>query len=382
MKRKAILFLSLLLLSMSLSACGISSSAELPNDPPAGSETAEEELFTPTVTVADVDLREVDLDLLWNRDTTFAISPRGDAFFARQDGTVWNYTYGDGYACFDSSGQGETFEQPVHAFDIHPVRMAIEEHGGVLIDDQGSLWGWGAFSKENGSFDKIMDHVVDVQLSFYEALVLCEDGTLWAWLRNGIEPQLLAENVRACGYSTHPLLLKENGQLVMLELKLNHNETAIQTVAERPLMDDVYALDGSFIYTVDGTLYTLDENLAPVKRFIGAVQAVHSNEGIVILDANGAIWLQEGLTEPQRIAENVQKLITHSNLLYIRRSGALCLFRDGEESVLDTHVLEAAAGYMPNGVTHSIFYSKGDGLLWHKGLVGDAEMITDNLLLT
>ena len=279
MLKKPVFFLLILLFTITLTAC---TTNEVEAEPVG---------FSPAMTVADVDLREVDLDLIWNRNTTFAIGPRGDVFFARQDGTVWNYTYSDGYACFDSSGQGETFEQPIHAFDIRPVRMAIEEHGGILIDDRGSLWGWGAFSKEVGSFDRIMDGVADVQLSFHEALILCEDGTLWAWLRNGTEPERLAENIRACGYSTYPLLLKENGQLVMLELKLNPNETAISSVEETILMEDVFALDGSFIYTVDGTLYTLDENLAPVKRFIGAVQAVHSNEGIVILDASGDIWL-------------------------------------------------------------------------------------------
>ena len=76
------------------------------------------EPFTPDVTVPDVDLRKVDLP--FDRDETFTIGPRGDIFFAKEDGTVWNYTYGDGYACYDSSGTAEKYTEPLHAFDLTP----------------------------------------------------------------------------------------------------------------------------------------------------------------------------------------------------------------------------------------------------------------------
>ncbi len=338
------------------------------------------------VLLENIDLSKINISSKRNHSTTFSIGPRGDVFFAKQDGTVWNYTYGDGYACFSSSGQEQISAQPIHAFDISPVRMSIQEHGGVLIDDQGSLWGWGAFSKEVGSFDWIMDNVADVQLSFDEALILCEDSTLWAWLRHGTAPVLLAENIHACGYSTYPLALKHNGELVMLELILNHNATAIDRIREKTIMEDVFTIDGGFIYEIDGTLYTLTENCVPIKRFIGAVQAVTCGEGIAILDANGNIWLQKGMDKPQYITTNVERLITHDEILYINLDRELCLFRDGEVYVLDTNVLEATAGYMPNDRTHSILYSKGDNNLWRIGRVDDKdfvnpELITDQLFM-
>lgn len=59
----------------------------------------------------------------------------------------------------------------------------------------------------------LMEKVADVQLSFYEALILRADGTLWAWLRNGTEPQPVAENVRTDG----ALCLFHDGEEVVLD---------------------------------------------------------------------------------------------------------------------------------------------------------------------